>query len=167
MLCAMPQRAGLAARVSQKQHSRCVRPAMSRRQLKAQALFGGGNKEGGGGGMPNPFDMGKLMESVKKAQQLVQVETQRVQAELDATEFDGYDEDETVKVVMNGNQVPKSVEITQEAIDTGAEELSRRLTLAMQEAHGKSVTGMKSKMQDLAKSLGLPNPAALTGGGGM
>jgi len=24
--------------------------------------------------------------------------------------------------------------------------------------------GMKSKMQDLAKSLGLPNPAALTGG---
>jgi hypothetical protein len=25
------------------------------------------------------------------------------------------------QVVMNGNQVPKSVEITQEAIDTGAE----------------------------------------------
>jgi hypothetical protein len=47
------------------------------------------------------------------------------------------------------------------------QELSRRLTLAMQEAHGKSVTGMKAKMQDLAKSLGLPNPAALTGGGGM
>jgi hypothetical protein len=40
--------------------------------------------QGGGGGLPNPFDMGKLMESVKKAQQLVQVETQRVQAELDA-----------------------------------------------------------------------------------
>lgn len=40
--------------------------------------------QGGGGGMPNPFDMGKLMESVKKAQQMVQVETQRVQAELEA-----------------------------------------------------------------------------------
>lgn len=39
---------------------------------------------GGGGGIPNPFDMGKLMESVKKAQQMVQVETQRVQAELEA-----------------------------------------------------------------------------------
>jgi hypothetical protein len=37
--------------------------------------------QGGGG---NPFDMGKLMESVKKAQQMVQVETQRVQAELQA-----------------------------------------------------------------------------------
>lgn len=163
MLCAT-QRAGLVTRASQSHGARFVRPAVSRRQLRAQALFGGGNKEGGGG-MPNPFDMGKLMESVKKAQQLVQVETQRVQAELDATEFDGYDEDETVKVVMNGNQVPKSVEITQEAIDTGAEELSRRLTLAMQEAHGKSVTGMKDKMKDLAKNLGLPNPGALTGGG--
>ena len=42
--------------------------------------------QGGGGG--NPFgglgNMGNLMESVKKAQQLVQVETQRVQQELDA-----------------------------------------------------------------------------------
>jgi hypothetical protein len=39
--------------------------------------------QGGGGGLPNPFDMGKLMESVKKAQQMVQVETARVQKELD------------------------------------------------------------------------------------
>ncbi|KAF8056113.1 DGAT2D [Scenedesmus sp. PABB004] len=161
------QRAGLGARPARQASRLAARPALrSRRALRAQALFGGG-KEGGGGGMPNPFDMGKLMESVKKAQQLVQVETQRVQSELDATEFDGYDEDETVKVVMNGNQVPKSVEVTQEAIDAGAEELSRRLTTAMQEAHGKSVAGMKDKMKDLAKSLGLPNPAALTGGGGM
>jgi hypothetical protein len=30
----------------------------------------------------NPFDMKNLMESVKKAQALVQVETQRVQQEL-------------------------------------------------------------------------------------
>ncbi|GFH21088.1 uncharacterized protein HaLaN_18324 [Haematococcus lacustris] len=37
-------------------------------------------KLAGGGG--NPFDMKNLMESVKKAQQLVQVETQRVQQEL-------------------------------------------------------------------------------------
>lgn len=59
-----------------------------------------------------------------------------------STEFDGYDEDETVKVVLNGNQVPRSVEVTQEAIDAGAEELSRRLTTAMQEAHGKSVAGV-------------------------
>eukprot|EP00879_Flechtneria_rotunda_P001390 GHRR01001542.1.p1 GENE.GHRR01001542.1~~GHRR01001542.1.p1 ORF type:complete len:168 (+),score=56.81 GHRR01001542.1:123-626(+) len=167
MLCSAPQRSCLCARPLQQHSVRCVRLAVSRKQVRAQALFGGGNKEGGGGGIPNPFDMGKLMDSVKKAQQLVQVETQRVQKELDATEFDGYDDDETVKVVMNGNQVPKSVEVTQEAIDTGAEELSRRLTVAMQEAHGKSVVGMKDKMKGLAQSLGLPNPAALTGGAGL
>lgn len=32
----------------------------------------------------NPFDMKNLMDSVKKAQQLVQTETARVQAELAA-----------------------------------------------------------------------------------
>lgn len=37
--------------------------------------------QGGGG---NPFDMKNLMESVKKAQQMVQQETARVQAELAA-----------------------------------------------------------------------------------
>lgn len=37
--------------------------------------------QGGGG---NPFDMKNLMESVKKAQQLVQTETARVQGELAA-----------------------------------------------------------------------------------
>jgi hypothetical protein len=38
-----------------------------------------------------------------------------------STEFDGYDEDETVRVVLTGNQVPKSVEITKEGVDAGAE----------------------------------------------
>ncbi len=36
------------------------------------------NLQGGG----NPFDMAKLMENVKKAQAMVQVETQKVQLEL-------------------------------------------------------------------------------------
>ncbi|KXZ46968.1 hypothetical protein GPECTOR_39g462 [Gonium pectorale] len=114
---------------------------------------------GGGGG--NPFDMKNLMESVKKAQQLVQTETARVQAELAATEFDGYDEEETVKVVMSGNQEPRSVEITDEALAQGAVEVSRRTTEAMKDAHRKSVTGMKEKMRELAKNLGIPNPGAL------
>jgi hypothetical protein len=65
--------------------------------------------------------MSKLMENVKKAQQLVQTETAKVQQELAATEFDGYDEDETVRVVMTGNQEPKGVDITQAAMDAGAE----------------------------------------------
>lgn len=150
---------------------------------------------GGGGGLPNPFDMGKLMESVKKAQQMVQVETARVQKELDElslsmasrvdaawafdapqplttplpsppthphhpntnrTDFEGYDEDETVRVVLTGNQAPKLVEVTAEAMAAGEEELSARLTAAMKDAHGKSVAGMREKMKGLAASLGLP-----------
>lgn len=134
------------------------RPPVGRpaRRLQVNALFGGG--QGGGG---NPFDMKNLMESVKKAQQLVQTETARVQGELAATEFEGFDEDETVRVVMSGNQEPKVVEFTQEAMEAGVEELGRRTTLAMRDAHGKSVAGMKEKMRDLAKSLGIPNPGAL------
>ncbi|MEW5300635.1 MAG: hypothetical protein WDW36_003550 [Sanguina aurantia] len=123
------------------------------RTVRVQALFGGGGAPGGGG---NPFDMMKMMESVKKAQQMVQAETTRVQTELAATDFEGYDEDETVRVVMTGNQEPKSVDITQAAMDTSAEELSRRVTAAMRDSHLKSVAGMKEQMKVLAKNLGLP-----------
>eukprot|EP00798_Chlamydomonas_sp_ICE-L_P018794 gene18794-25339_t len=109
------------APVSRTSASRVVvaRPSV-RRTVKVTALVGGG-KEGGGG---NPFDMKNLMESVKKAQGMVQQETQRVQQELAVTEFDGYDEEETVRVIMTGNQEPKSVDITQDAVDSGVEELN-------------------------------------------
>lgn len=33
----------------------------------------------------------------------------------------GYDEEETVRVIMSGNQEPKAVDITKEAIDAGPE----------------------------------------------
>uniref|UniRef100_A0A7S3VKW8 Nucleoid-associated protein n=1 Tax=Dunaliella tertiolecta TaxID=3047 RepID=A0A7S3VKW8_DUNTE len=131
----------------------------SRGVVRVDALFGGGNKEGGGGG--NPFDMKNMMEAVKKAQTLVQAETQKVQQELAETEFEGFDEEETVRVVMTGNQAPKSVDITQEGMDAGKEELSKRVTAAMQDSHTKSVAGMKEKMQTLAKTLGIPNPNQL------
>ncbi|GAX73726.1 hypothetical protein CEUSTIGMA_g1179.t1 [Chlamydomonas eustigma] len=125
--------------------------------VQVKALFGGGGAGGGG----NPFDMKNLMESVKKAQGMVQQETARVQQELASTEFEGYDEDETVRVLMSGNQEPKSVDITQAAIDSGPEELSKRVTAAMRDSHSKSVAGMKEKMKELAKNLGIPNPGAL------
>jgi DNA-binding protein YbaB len=105
-------------------------------------------------------NMAGMMEQVKKAQQLMQTEAVKVQAELAAcvpprstpfvclcvraygcvcagrcadarveaaawcarsAEFDGYDSEELVKVVLSGNQEPKSTEITQEAMDKGAE----------------------------------------------
>lgn len=56
----------------------------------------------------------------------MQVETQKVQAELDQTDFEGYDEEETVCVTVTGNQKPKFVEITDAAMAAGPDELSRR-----------------------------------------
>ena len=44
-----------------------------------------------------------------------------MQAELAATEFEGFDDDETVRVVFNGNQEPLAVDITQDAYDAGKE----------------------------------------------
>ena len=35
--------------------------------------------------------------------------------------FEGYSEDETVRVVMSGNQEPKSVEITETAMEQGSD----------------------------------------------
>jgi DNA-binding protein YbaB len=51
--------------------------------------------------------MGNLMENIKKAQAMVQVEAQKVQEELAVAEFEGFSSDETVRVVMSGNQEPK------------------------------------------------------------
>ncbi|BDA42353.1 Nucleoid-associated protein At2g24020, chloroplastic [Coccomyxa sp. Obi] len=124
-----------------------------RRILKTWALFGKGDGKGGG----NPFgNMANLMENVKKAQQLVQVEAAKVQEELSKAEFDGYSNDETIRVVMSGNQEPRSVDITEAAMEANsAEELSQLVTEAMKDAHAKSVQGMKERMSTLASSLGL------------
>ena len=53
------------------------------------------------------------------------------------TDFDGYDDDETVRVVFTGSQAPKSVELTEIAMDCSADELSRRIEEAMKDAHAK------------------------------
>uniref|UniRef100_A0A6U1H5K5 Nucleoid-associated protein n=1 Tax=Tetraselmis chuii TaxID=63592 RepID=A0A6U1H5K5_9CHLO len=140
--------------------SRPSRPALRSRvpTLRTRALFGGGGggdgQQGGGG---NPFgNMANLMENLKKTQALVQQETAKVQEELAETEFEGFSEDETVRVVMTGNQVPVSVDVTQAAYDQGKEKLEALLLEASKEAHEKSVTGMKERMKVLAQTLGLP-----------
>ncbi|PSC76287.1 Nucleoid-associated chloroplastic [Micractinium conductrix] len=133
---------------------RAQRPRAPRRVLATRALFGGGGDGQGGG---NPFgNMGNLMENLKKAQQMVQVEAAKVQEELAVTEFDGYSGDETVRVVMSGNQEPRSVEITQEAYEQGVDKLNQLVAEAMRDAHGKSVEGMKLRMRSLAANLGMP-----------
>ncbi|KAL0041610.1 hypothetical protein WJX79_009356 [Trebouxia sp. C0005] len=164
-LCASGQLLGSrpSVRLSRHINRQTCRPSRHQR-MQTQALFGNkGGADGGGG--KNPFaalgNMGNIMENVKKAQQLVQVEAAKAQEELAAAEFEGYSEDETVRVVMSGNQEPKSVEITETAIEQGSDKLSALVTEAMRDAHSKSVEGMKSRMKELSSNLGLPAGASL------
>jgi len=131
--------------------------SVARRFVKAQA----GQQppqQGGGGG--NPFgNMGNFMKQLQQAQQVMQVEAVKVQKEMQEAEFEGFSEDETVRVVMSGNQEAKGCDITQAAYSQGAEKLGVLVTEAYKDAHEKSVNAMKERMKGLASSLGLPqNP---------
>ncbi|OIW18632.1 hypothetical protein TanjilG_13384 [Lupinus angustifolius] len=139
----------------------CRKLGLDHKCFRVHALFGGkkGNndksddtpsKAGMLGNMQN------LFETVKKAQMVVQVEAVRVQKELAVAEFDGYCEGELIKVTLSGNQQPVRTEITEAAMELGPEKLSLLITEAYKDAHQKSVQAMKGRMNDLAKSLGMP-----------
>ncbi|MED6107342.1 Nucleoid-associated protein, chloroplastic [Stylosanthes scabra] len=132
------------------------------RNFRVYALFGGGKKENDDKSDEAPSKAGifgnmqNLYETVKKAQMVVQVEAVRVQKELAAAEFDGYCEGELIKVTLSGNQQPVRTEITEAAMELGAEKVSLLVTEAYKDAHQKSVQAMKERMSDLAQSLGMP-----------
>lgn len=99
------------------------------------------------------------MKQLKEAQEVMQTKAVEVQKEMNEAEFEGFSSDETVRVVLSGQQEPKSCDITQAAYTQGPEKLGVLINEAYQEAHTKSITAMKNKMKDLASSLGLPqNP---------
>jgi DNA-binding protein YbaB len=77
-------------------------------------------------------------------------------------EFDGYCDGELVKVTLSGNQEPVRVDVTDAALEEGAEKLSILVNDAYKDAHTKSVTAMKERMKNLAESLGMP--PGLSGG---
>ncbi|KAE8687662.1 Alpha/beta-Hydrolases superfamily protein [Hibiscus syriacus] len=132
----------------------------SYKSLRVYGLFGGKKENGEKGDEPSKAgilgNMQNLYETVKKAQMVVQVEAVRVQKELAAAEFDGYCEGELIKATLSGNQQPIRIEITEAAMELGAEKLSLLVNEAYKDAHQKSVQAMKERMSDLAQSLGMP-----------
>ena len=137
------------------------RKKASNRSFRVYSLFGGKkDKDENGEEAPSKAgifgNMQNLYETVKKAQMVVQVEAVRVQKELAATEIDGYCEGELIKVTLSGNQQPVRVEITEAAMEVGAEKLSELVNDAYKDAHQRSVQAMKERMADLAQSLGMP-----------
>lgn len=104
------------------------------------------------------FGLGKmkeLSEAFKKAQQ-VQEGAKRLQEELEQMEIEGTAGDGRVKVIMSGNQEPRDVIISEEAIGEGAEMLSDLVKAAMVDAYNKSTATMREQMEELTGGLSLP-----------
>ncbi len=104
----------------------------------------------------NPFGkMKELADAFKKAQE-VQQGAQELQAELEQLEIEGIAGDGLVKVIMSGNQEPRRVEISPDALDQGADAISEMVTTAMKEAYTKSTEMMRNRMEELTSGLNLP-----------
>ena len=104
------------------------------------------------------FGLGKmkeLAEAFKKAQQ-VQEGAKQLQDELEQMEIAGESGCGLIKVVVSGNQEPKRVEISPEALKEGADVLSDLVTVAMKDAYNKSTATMRERMEELTSGLELP-----------
>lgn len=104
------------------------------------------------------FGLGKMKEladAFKKAQQ-VQENAKKLQEELEMMEIPGESGGGLVKVVLSGNQEPRRVEISPEAVSEGAEVLSDLVTAAMKDAYNKSTATMRERMEELTSGLELP-----------
>jgi nucleoid-associated protein EbfC len=104
------------------------------------------------------FGLGKMKElrdAFAKAQQ-VQQGAQELQEELEQMNIEGQSSDGSVKVIMSGNQEPRSVEISPEAAEKEAEALSALVTEAVKDAYTKSTETMREKMEALTSGLQLP-----------
>jgi len=107
-----------------------------------------------GFGLPN---FGQITEAFKKAQQ-IQEDAQKLQKELDAMEIQGTDSDELVSIWLTGNQLPLKVEINNDLLKEGNEITQLKVLEALQNAHDKSTSTMKSRMQELTGNLNLNLP---------
>lgn len=99
--------------------------------------------------------MKELTEAFKKAQQ-VQEGAKRLQEELEVMEIEGESGGGLVKVVVSGNQEPRRVEISPDALNEGVEVLSDLVTAAMKDAYNKSTATMRERMEALTEGLNLP-----------
>ncbi len=99
--------------------------------------------------------MKELTEAFKKAQQ-VQEGAKKLQEELDQMEIEGTAGGGLVKVFLSGNQEPRRVEISPDALGEGADVVSELVTVAMQDAYAKSTMTMREKMEELTGGLNLP-----------
>jgi DNA-binding YbaB/EbfC family protein len=104
------------------------------------------------------FGLGKMKEladAFKKAQQ-VQEGAKKLQEELEQMEISGEAGGGLVKVILSGNQEPRRVEISPDALKEGTEVLADLVTAAMKDAYNKSTMTMRERMEELTSGLELP-----------
>ncbi len=104
------------------------------------------------------FGLGKmkeLTEAFKKAQQ-VQEGAKKLQEDLEQMEIEGESGGGLVKVILSGNQEPRRVEISPDALGEGADVLSDLVAAAMTDAYNKSTATMRERMEELTGGLNLP-----------
>jgi nucleoid-associated protein EbfC len=104
------------------------------------------------------FGLGKmkeLTEAFKKAQQ-VQEGAKKLQEELDEMEIEGTAGGGLVKVYLSGNQEPRRVEISPDALGEGADVVSELVFVAIADAYHKSTMTMRERMEELTGGLNLP-----------
>ncbi|MGB2925409.1 MAG: YbaB/EbfC family nucleoid-associated protein [Limnothrix sp.] len=102
--------------------------------------------------------LGKMKELANAFQQAQKVQegAKLLQEELEQMSVEGMNADGSVKVVLSGNQEPRSVEISDAAIAKGAADLSAAVTEALTDAYTKSTETMRSRMEELTSGLNLP-----------
>ncbi|UJL33619.1 YbaB/EbfC family nucleoid-associated protein [Cylindrospermopsis raciborskii Cr2010] len=97
----------------------------------------------------------EIADAFKKAQE-VQQGAKRLQEELEQMEIVGESGGGLVKVIISGNQEPKRVEISPNALNEGSDVLSDLVTAAMKDAYLKSTQTMRERMEELTGGLELP-----------
>jgi len=88
----------------------------------------------------------------------MQKATETMKEDLESAEYEGFSSDETVRVVLNGAQQPKLVDVTQAAVDQGAEKLEELVVEASKDAYRVSKQGQEERMKKYFKDMGLPMP---------
>lgn len=104
------------------------------------------------------FGLGKmkeLAEAFKKAQQ-VQEGAKALQDELESMEIEGKSSNGLVIITLSGNQEPRSVTISPEALNVDASTLSNHVLEALQSAYQASTDTMREKMESLTSGLNIP-----------
>ncbi|KAG5176452.1 nucleoid-associated protein YbaB family [Tribonema minus] len=125
-------------------------------QVPCMLFGGGGNKagdeKGGGGGGLN---MGSMMESLKKANEIGR-KSKEMQDELEKMRLEGKSSNGKAKVTMTGQQIPVGCEIDESLLSEGKEAVQTAVLEAMTEAHKESLMVMGKKMAELYQGMGLP-----------